>query len=517
MTTQTTSASDSTGAGTVRFVLDGELVEVPNPDPTRTVLQFLREDLRRIGTKEGCAEGDCGACTVVVAEADRQNDDIRVRAINSCIQFLPTLDGKELITVESLRARDGTLHPVQQAMVDCHGSQCGFCTPGFVMSLFALYKANAAPSRRHIDEALSGNLCRCTGYSPIIKAAQEMHRVAKARGSAGGWLTTPCGQHDEADAREHAALLRSIERDGTLAIEHEGRTFFAPRNVRDMARLVADYPDATILAGGTDVGLWVTKQLRELQTVIYSGNVEELKNVSVSATHIDVGAAVSLTDAMLPILEHYPELEELMLRFASPPIRNAGTLGGNIVNGSPIGDSMPALLALDTVLVLRQGDHTRELPLNDFYLGYQRTARKPGELLERIRIPLPEGNSVLRSYKVSKRFDQDITAACGAFRIKLQGARVTGARIAYGGLAAIPSRAAAAEQVLNGGEWNEQTVRQAMAALDADFQPISDMRASQAYRKLVAQNLLYRFYLETSGAGQTAPARVYDYGRQKLA
>jgi len=519
MTTKKNATTENETPGTVRFVLDGELIEVPNADPTRTVLQFLREDLRRIGTKEGCAEGDCGACTVVVAEPERQNDGIRVRAINSCIQFLPTLDGKELITVESLRGSDGSLHPVQQAMVDCHGSQCGFCTPGFVMSLFALYKTNSAPSRRHIDEALSGNLCRCTGYSPIIKAAEAMHRVAATRGRASDWLAAPCGRSGDADAdaRKRAAMLRSLERGDCLTIEHEGRKFFAPRNVRDMARLLAQHPDATILAGGTDVGLWVTKELRDLQTVIYSGNVRELKDISVSGTHIEIGAAVTLTDAMPPILEHYPELEELLLRFASPPIRNAGTLGGNVANGSPIGDSMPALLALDTALVLRRGDARRELPLTDFYLGYQKTARKPGELLERIRIPLPDGDSVLRSYKVSKRFDQDITAVCGAYRVRIEGTRVSGARIAYGGLAATPSRAAGAEHILEGAEWNEQTVRQAMAALESDFEPITDMRASKTYRKLVAQNLLYRFFLETSASRETALARVYDYGRQKLA
>jgi xanthine dehydrogenase small subunit len=521
MTTQKTTTTANETPGTVRFVLDGKLIEVPNPDPTRTVLQFLREDLRRIGTKEGCAEGDCGACTVVVVELDRRHDDIRVRAINSCIQFLPTLDGKELITVESLRGTDGSLHPVQQAMVDCHGSQCGFCTPGFVMSLFALYKTHAAPSRRHIDEALSGNLCRCTGYSPIIKAAEEMHRVAESRGSSVDWLTAPCGQDDGGDAHKRAALLRSLERDESLAIEHEGRKFFAPRSIREISRLVARHPDATLLAGGTDVGLWVTKQLRELPTVIYTGNVQELKTVAVSSTHIDLGAAVALTDAMPVILEYYPELEELMLRFASPPIRNAGTLGGNIANGSPIGDSMPALLALDTVLALRHGDDTRELPLHDFYLGYMQTARQPGELLERIRIPLPDANTELRSYKVSKRFDQDISAVCGAYRVKLSGTRVTEVRIAYGGLAATPSRAAGAEQILKGAEWNEQTVREAMAALDFDFEPISDMRASKAYRNLVAQNLLFRFFLETShkmsNAREADAARVYDYGRQKFA
>jgi xanthine dehydrogenase small subunit len=503
-------AKNDVEAGLVRFLLDGEIVEIKNPDPTRTLLQFLREDLRRVGTKEGCAEGDCGACTVVVVETDG-DDDLHVRAINSCIRFLPTLDGKELITVESLRGKDGTLHPVQQAMVDCHGSQCGFCTPGFVMSLFALYKNNASPSRRHVDEALAGNLCRCTGYSPIIKAAQEMYRPANQDGRL-DWLRMPGATRNA----ERISTLRSIERRNTLAIEHGGRKFFAPRTVSEMARLFAKHPDAVILAGGTDVGLWVTKLLRELPVVIYSGNVEELKSTTVSDRHIEIGAAASLTDAMPAILAHYPELEELMLRFASPPIRNAGTLGGNIANGSPIGDSMPALLVLDTRLVLRRADEVRELPLNGFYLGYQKTARKPGELLERILIPLAAKNSVLRSYKVSKRFDQDITAVCGAYRVQLDGSRVAEARIAYGGVAATPSRASGAEQVLQGAEWNEQNVRQAMAALESDFEPISDMRASATYRKLVARNLLWRFYLETGGA-RAAPVRVYDYGRQKLA
>jgi len=505
----------SDSSATVRFVLDGELIELDDADPNRTVLQFLREDLRRIGTKEGCAEGDCGACTVVVSQLDRDGN-LQARAINSCIQFLPTLDGKELITVESLRGKDGALHPVQQAMVDCHGSQCGFCTPGFVMSLFALYKNNPAPSRRDIDDALAGNLCRCTGYRPIVTAAQEMYRLGAARGKPADWLTAPCGQKDadDSDARKRVAMLRSVERSDTLAVAANGRSFFAPRTLRRMARLVEEHPDAVILAGGTDVGLWVTKLLRELETVIYSGNVEELKRSSVSETHIDIGAAVTLTDAMPLIHSHYPDLDELMLRFASPPIRNAATLGGNIVNGSPIGDSMPALLALDTILVLRRGEDTRELPLADFYLGYQKTARRPGELLERILIPLPQKHTQVRSYKVSKRFDQDITAVCGAYRVTLGGSRVAEVRIAYGGMAAIPSRARGAEQALQDREWNEESVRLAMAALDRDFDPISDMRSSAAYRQAVARNLLYRFYLDTSGA---AGERVYDYGRQKLA
>lgn len=504
-------ATASAPADTIRFWLDGELIELENPDPTRTVLQFLREDLGRIGTKEGCAEGDCGACTVAMAEPDADGR-LCVRAINACIRFLPALDGRELITVESLRGTDGRLHPVQQAMVDCHGSQCGFCTPGFVMSMFALYKNRSAANRREIDEALAGNLCRCTGYRPIVAAAEAMYRLGEMEADD-SWLRAPHGS-GRAEERERIERLQAISRAGDLAIEAEGKRYFAPATLDELARLAGEFPDATLLAGGTDVALRVTKELRDLPVVIFTGRVRELQVLAVSATHLEIGAAVTLADAMPAILEHYPELEELLLRFASPPIRNAGTLGGNIANGSPIGDSMPALLVLDAKLLLRRGASTRELPLRDFYLDYRKTALEPGELLERVRIPLPVPNAVFRTYKVSKRFDQDISAVCGAYRLELDGDRVAGIRIACGGMAAVPKRATEAEAALVGGDWNEASVRQAMAALDRDFTPLGDMRSSAGYRRQVCANLLYRFYLETRGERS---GTVYGYGRQKLA
>lgn len=512
----------SAATGTVRFVLDGEVIAIDNPDPTRTVLQYLREDLRRIGTKEGCAEGDCGACTVAIAEIDRNGDRLQVRAINSCIQFLATIDGKELITVESLRGSDGSLHPVQQAMVDCHGSQCGFCTPGFVMSMFALYKNNAEPSRRDIDDALAGNLCRCTGYSPIIKAATNMYALATQRKEERCWLLAPCtpGGTCGSDERARKERLASLRHDETLEIAWHGRRFIAPRTLVDLAACLRDHPQATLLAGGTDIGLWVTKELRELETLIYTGAVEELRQIRTSKTHLEIGAAVPLTDAMPAILEHWPDLEELLLRFASPPIRNAGTLGGNVANGSPIGDSMPALLALDASLVLTKiGDSDlklskRSLSLIKFYIDYRKTAREPGEVLERIRIPLPVAGAQLRSFKVSKRFDQDISAVCGAYYLELDGTRVAALRLAYGGMAAIPKRAEHCEQALIGREWNIANVTHAMSALDEDFSPVSDMRASAHYRHTVARNLLKRFYIETTATDST---RVYDYGRQSVA
>ena len=506
-------ASAEIPADTIRFWLDGELIEVANPDPTRTVLQFLREDLGRIGTKEGCAEGDCGACTVALATPDGSGG-LRVRAINACIRLLPTLDGCELFTVESLRGADGSLHPVQQAMVDCHGSQCGFCTPGFVMSMFALYKNETSPGRRAIDDALAGNLCRCTGYRPIVSAAERMYRLGAAEADD-GWLRAPHGSgRGASEERRRAGRLQAIARRGDLAIEAQGKRYFAPATLDELARLTGAYPDAVLLAGGTDVALRVTKQLHDLPVVIYTGRVEELRRVTVTPTHLEIGAAVTLTDAMPAMLDHYPELEELLLRFASPPIRNAGTLGGNVANGSPIGDSMPALLALDAALVLRRGTVTRELPLRDFYLDYRRTALTPGELLECVRIPLPAEGAVFRTYKVSKRFDQDISAVCGAYWLALKGDRVAGVRIACGGMAAVPKRAAEAEAALIGREWNEAVVRQAMAMLERDFTPLDDMRSSAGYRRQVCANLLYRFYLETRGErGET----VYGYGRRKLA
>ncbi len=496
-------------ADTIRFVLDGELVEIRSPDPVRTVLQYLREDLGKIGTKEGCAEGDCGACTVAIAEVDRSGARLQVRAINSCIQFLPTLDGKELITVESLRRSDGSLHPVQDAMVDCHGSQCGFCTPGFIMSLFTLYKNNAEPSRREIDDALAGNLCRCTGYRPIIEAAEKMYGYPTVKNH---WLEEPfsangkCGSHED----KKVECLKSAGRSAMLAIDNGGRRFFSPRNVTELAGIVESNSDAVILAGGTDVGLWVTKQHQDLRTVIYTGNVEELSALTVTNTHIEIGAAVSLSDAMLPIIEHYPELEELFLRFASPPIRNAATLGGNIANGSPIGDSMPALMVVDAMLVLRCGERKRPMSINDFFLDYQKTALQPGEFLERILVPLRQSDLQVQSYKVSKRFDQDISAICGAYALRCNGAGIADIKIAYGGMAAVPKRAVKCEAELTGKEWNEDTVRSGIAALASDFSPISDMRSTADYRQRVCGNLLMRFYLDSTGSAQP---RVYDYGR----
>ncbi|MEO0998373.1 MAG: xanthine dehydrogenase small subunit [Pseudomonadota bacterium] len=479
----------------IRFVLNGEIVTLDDVEPTRTVLQYLREDRGLTGTKEGCAEGDCGACTAVVVELAGDGERLRYRAINACIQFLPTLHGRGLLTVEALTDAGAPLHPVQQSMVDCHGSQCGFCTPGFVMSLFALYKSAPRPSRYEVDVALAGNLCRCTGYRPIVAAATAMYD------SAG----------DGPDEAALADSLRSLQPLDAVAAGEGTHSYFAPVALEHLAQLVEEHPEATLLAGGTDVGLWVTKQYRDLGTVIHVGGVAELQRIDDGDDGLVVGAAVTLTDAIPAIVAHYPDLEDMFVRFASPPIRNAATLGGNIANGSPIGDAMPALIALGTRLTLRRGTNTRELLLEDLYLDYQKTVLAPGEFVERIHIPRPCAGQIVRNYKLSKRFDQDISAVCAAFSLCLDGDGVGEIRIAYGGMAATPKRAPQAEAALSGEPWTEASVRDGMAALAGDYTPLTDMRASAAYRRDAAANLLYRFFLDSSNSG--IETDVYRYGR----
>jgi xanthine dehydrogenase small subunit len=480
----------------VRFVLDGKVVAIERPPATMTVLEYLREIAGRCGTKEGCAEGDCGACTVVVGELSAGETGMTYRAVNSCIRFLPTLDGKELITVESLAAPGGPAHPVQQSLIDSHASQCGFCTPGFVMSLFALYLNRSEADREHVLAALAGNLCRCTGYRPIIDAGmRQWDYPAPLRWS-----------REDARSAAHADALKSIARDaatdpaGAAALEFPG--YHAPRTLAELAKALDAEPVPVMFAGGTDVGLWVTKELRELPAIVYLGDVAELARIEERPQELWIGAAVTFTDAWPALLVRFPELAEQGARFASPPIRNSATLCGNLANGSPIGDSIPTLIALGAQLELRSGAQVRRLPLENFYLGYQQKDLGRREFVAGVAIPPRKSGQLLASYKVSKRIDQDISAVSAAFCVHLPGAmdvpgaRVMDARLAFGGLAGIAGRARRSETALIEQGWNTAGIEACIAALAEDFDPISDLRAGAGYRLRAAGGLLRRFYLQ---------------------
>lgn len=474
---------------TIRFLLNHRLVELSDVSAVQTLLDFLRIDRNLRGTKEGCAEGDCGACSVLVGRL--LDGQLKYESVNACIRFVGSLDGCHVVTVDSLATPGGPLHPVQQAMVQTHASQCGFCTPGFVMSLYGLWMENPKPSVTEIEKALQGNLCRCTGYAAIIRAAEAISTI-------GDLGTDPLFAERDRIAGELAAL-----QDGRRVVIGEGaELFMLPASVDDFADVLEANPKATIVAGSTDVGLWVTKFMRDIAPVVHLTHLEELRRITVGEEGVTLGAGVSYAEAYPVITEHFPQLRELWDRIGGQQVRNMGTVGGNIANGSPIGDTPPALIALGASVTLRKGPRRRTVALEDFFIAYGKQDREPGEFVEAVHIPFLEADASFAVYKITKRLDEDITAVCGAFRLMLDSTGdVKDAVIAFGGMAGTPKRAAHVEAVLKGKAWREETIERAISAFDQDFTPLTDWRASAEYRQLVAKNLLRRFYLETQATG----------------
>ena len=479
----------------IRFILNGEEMALSTVAPDETLLDFLRLRRSLRGTKEGCAEGDCGACTVLVGRLSEGR--LAYESVNACIRFLGSLDGCHVVTIEHLRGEK--LHPVQQAMVDLHGSQCGFCTPGFVMSLYALWMRSPNPSEAAIEKALQGNLCRCTGYESIVRAAKAISSYGNA------------GKDPLTVEREKIASRLAELQDGSRVEIGQGKDrLVVPGDLDDLAAILEVEPTATIVAGSTDVGLWVTKHMRDISPAVFIGNLAELRLMSEADGVISIGAGVTYSEAFATLAARIPALGPLIDRIGGEQVRNMGTIGGNIANGSPIGDTPPPLIALGASLTLRKGGERRTIPLETYFIAYGKQDRQPGEFVEAIHVPVPAAAAHFAVHKVTKRRDEDITAVLGAFHLSLApDGTVASARIAYGGMAATPKRAQAVEAALLGKAWTEETVDAAIPAYDLDFKPLTDMRASAEYRGLAAKNLLRRFYLETTGT-QT-PLQVSRY------
>ena len=470
----------------IRFLLNDREITTGRVGACDTLLDYLRLDQRLTGTKEGCAEGDCGACTILVGRLT--GTGLRYEAVNACIRLLASLDGCHVVTVEHLAGKDGQLHPVQQAMVDHHGSQCGFCTPGIVMSLYALWMDTPTPTDTEVETALQGNLCRCTGYEPIVRAA----RCVSDHGSpANDWLV--------AERAANADRLRALQDGARVETARDGSRAILPADVDDLADILSEYPQATIVAGATDVGLWVTKFLRDIGPAVFTGHLNALREIHEDEDAITLGAGVSYSEAEAVLARHFPHLSEYWSRIGGWQVRNMGTIGGNIANGSPIGDTPPVLIALGATITLRKGRKRREMLLEAFFIDYGKQDRSPGEFIESIRVPMPAADAHHAAYKISKRRDEDISSIAAGFCVTVRSGQITAACLAFGGMAATPKRAARAEVALIGQPWAEATFAAAADALAEDFEPLTDWRASAEYRMRVAQNLLRRFWLEQAG------------------
>jgi len=463
----------------IKFIHSERIIEIRNPDPNETLLNFVRTKLKKTGTKEGCAEGGCGACTVVLGEL--KNNDINYKAVNSCIAFLPTLAGKQLILVEDLISEKNLLHPVQEAMVKYHGSQCGFCTPGFIMSLFSMFKNYTKLKNEIINDSIAGNLCRCTGYKPIIKAAKSLNSKNKV-------------DHFYKNKKKTISLLKKIGNE-SVAIYNKGKRYFAPRYVSELKKILKRNTNSQLLSGGTDLSLLVTKERKDINSIIYMNSIKELNYIKNNNKYIEVGATTPLTDFEIYIKKYYPDFNKILKRYGSVQIRNVATIAGNIATASPIGDNLPLLLALDSKVVLQGIKKSKIIPINDFFINYRKTKLKEGQFIHSIRIPIFNKN-IFKAYKISKRFDDDISSVCAAFNLTIENKKIKDIKIAYGGMAATPKRAIYCERVLLKSLITNKIIDKAKNALEKDFAPISDMRASGKYRKIIAKNLLEKCFLE---------------------
>jgi len=457
----------------ISFVHKDKIVEIRNPNPNETLLNYIRTNLKKTGTKEGCAEGGCGACTVVLVEL--KNNEINYKAINSCITLLPTLQGKQLILIEDLISKDGKLHPVQKAMVKYHGSQCGFCTPGFVMALFSMLKKYSKFKDEIIKESISGNLCRCTGYQSIIKAGKSLKIKNKI-------------DHFSKNIKNTIKMLKKIN-NKSIKIYKNDKRYFAPRYISELKKILKKNINTNFLSGGTDLSLNITKERKDINSIIYMNSISELNYIKNNNKYIEIGASTPLIDLEYYIKEYYPDFTKILKRYGSPQIRNVGTVAGNIATASPIGDCLPLLLSLNAQVVLQDLKKTQILFLDNFFVNYRKTKLKKGQFIHSIRIPLFKKNT-FKAYKVSKRFDDDISSICAAFNLEIVKNKIENVRIAYGGMAAIPKRAILCEKILLKSIVNKETFNKAKEALEKDFKPISDMRASGIYRMEVAKNLL---------------------------
>jgi xanthine dehydrogenase small subunit len=462
----------------IRFVLKDKIKEIKNPDSNETILNFIRLKLKRTGTKEGCAEGGCGACTVVVGELKKNK--IVYKAINSCIAFTTSLEGKQLLIVEDLIQKDGSLHPVQSAMINFHGSQCGFCTPGFIMSLFSMYKNETSYDKKTIEESISGNLCRCTGYRPIIDAAKS--------------LKNNKSDQFKKNEKKTINLLKKII-PNNISIDNKYKKYFAPRTINELKKIIKKNKNAEFLSGGTDLSLVVTKQKKDIKNIIYLNSINELNYIKEKDKYIEVGATTPLRKFEFIIKKYYPDFNRILKRYGSVQIRNVATLAGNLATASPIGDSLPLLLSLDASITIESFNKKMIIPLKDFFISYRKTRLKKGQFIRSVRIPIFKKN-IFKAYKISKRIDDDISSVCASFNLAIVNKKIKNIRIAFGGMAATPKRAIYCEKMLLNSNFSEEIIFKAQKSLEKDFQPIDDMRASKDYRVEIAKNLLTKCFAE---------------------